>query len=238
MLDYVAELAKAAGVSDRVVVIHADLGRVEWQGTRELAAEQAAHYGFRFEVVRREKGDLLDQIQARGMFPSSTARYCTSDQKRDQVAKEIVRLTDEKWAGAPVRILNCMGFRKEESSARAKRPVSIEDKRLCNGKRVVVTWLPIHDWTVAQVWARIKASGVPHHKAYDLGMPRLSCCFCIFAPPAALMLAGKHNPELLEEYVQVERSTGHDFRMGFKIESIQQRLAAGEQAGPIQNWTM
>ena len=37
-------------------------------------------------------------------------------------------------------------------------------------------------WKVEDVWARIKASGVEHHKAYDLGMSRLSCCFCVFAP--------------------------------------------------------
>lgn len=30
----------------------------------------------------------------------------------------------------------------------------------------------------------------------DLGMPRLSCCFCIFSPRSALLLAGKHNPGL------------------------------------------
>ena len=33
------------------------------------------------------------------------------------------------------------------------------DERASNGKRVVDTWLPIHSWTVAQVWERIKASG-------------------------------------------------------------------------------
>ena len=77
MLTHLVALADAAGVPRaRLVVVHADLGRVEWEGTRELAAEQAAHYGLRFEVVTREKGDLLDQIEQRGMFPSSTARYC------------------------------------------------------------------------------------------------------------------------------------------------------------------
>ncbi|HEX5567937.1 MAG TPA: hypothetical protein VFY14_13595, partial [Streptomyces sp.] len=50
MLDYVAELARAAGVEDRVTVLHNDLGEVEWPGVAELAAEQAAHYGFRFEM--------------------------------------------------------------------------------------------------------------------------------------------------------------------------------------------
>ena len=33
----------------------------------------------------------------------------------------------------------------------------------------------------------------------ELGMPRLSCALCIFAPKEALLLAGYHNPALLAE---------------------------------------
>jgi hypothetical protein len=76
MLDYVYSLAVAEDVADRITVVHADLGRAEWSKTKELAAEQAAHYGARFEVVSRPQGDLLDHIQQRRMFPSSSARYC------------------------------------------------------------------------------------------------------------------------------------------------------------------
>jgi hypothetical protein len=46
MLDYVVEQARAQGVPlARLVVVHADLGRVEWQGTAELARRQAEAYG-------------------------------------------------------------------------------------------------------------------------------------------------------------------------------------------------
>src|SRR5262245_47474662 len=87
MLDYVVEQGDRAGVPrDRLVVVHADLGRVEWPGTRELAEEQARHYGLAFVTVRRRQGDLLDHIAQRGMFPSPRARFCTSDHKRTPVA--------------------------------------------------------------------------------------------------------------------------------------------------------
>jgi len=36
MLDEVTRLAFLQGVLDRVVAVHADLGRSEWPGTREL----------------------------------------------------------------------------------------------------------------------------------------------------------------------------------------------------------
>jgi 3'-phosphoadenosine 5'-phosphosulfate sulfotransferase (PAPS reductase)/FAD synthetase len=236
MLDFLVELADAAGVRDRLVVVHADLGRVEWKGTRELAERQAAHYGIRFEVVSRPQGDLLTHVEQRGMWPSSTARFCTSDHKRGQISKVLTLLASA--FGRPARILNCLGLRAQESPARAKKVQFERDARNTNGKRTVDTWLPILDWTVDQVWARIKASGVEHHPAYDLGMPRLSCCFCIFAPKAALTLAGKHNPDLLAEYVRVEQKIGHTFRKDLAIADVQQAVQAGGGCGTVDNWTM
>lgn len=247
MLDYVAELAREAGVLERVLVVHADLGRVEWEGTRELAEEQAAHYGFRFEVYKRPQGDLLDHIRERGKFPSSTARFCTSDHKRGQIGKLHTALAREsREAGLkdrPVRILNCMGFRAQESNARAKRPVVEVDARNTNTRKHVTNWLPIHDWLEPQVWERIRAAGTRYHSAYDLGMPRLSCCFCIFAPREALLIAGKANPELLAEYVEVEREIGHQFRGqpgkkgSVSLVEIAEALQAGEDvAAKVTTW--
>jgi len=241
MLDYVVERCDRAGVPrHRVVVAHADLGRVEWPGTRELAEEQARHYGLAFHAVRRRQGDLLDHIARRGMFPSPTARYCTADMKRGPVYTLFTRLTNDALIDdpGPVRILNCLGLRAEESPARARRPPLSHDERASNGKRLVDTWLPIHDWTVSQVWRRVRVSGVRHHPAYDLGMPRLSCCFCIFAPRSALLLAGQHNPRLLAEYVAVERRIGHRFRKELPLADIQAALRRGERAGPVSDWLM
>src|SRR5271168_1848215 len=96
MLDFVGQQCDDARVPrQRVVVAHADLGRVEWPGTRELAEEQAKHYGLTFHTVRRRQGDLLEHIAERGMFPSPTARFCTSDHKRAQVHRLFTHLTSE-----------------------------------------------------------------------------------------------------------------------------------------------
>lgn len=239
MMDVVCALAREQGVLDRVVGVHADLGRVEWQGTKELAQEHCAHYGIPFEVVKRDVGrDLLEEIEHRGKFPDSKVRYCTSYYKRDQVSKTLTRLAASRAGDEPCRILSCLGFRAEESPARAKRKEFCNDTRNSNGRRTVDIWLPIHKWTVKQVWACIKASGVKHHPAYDLGMPRLSCCFCIFAPKNALLLAGKHNPELLSEYVRVEEKIGHTFRHKQSLREIKDLLDAGAQPGKVADWNM
>lgn len=282
MLDYVYERAAAASVSDRVVVVHCDLGRVEWAGTRELAERQAERYGVRFVAVWRRQGDLLEHIEKVGFFPRPTTRYCTSDHKRQQIFRVFSELTTEARAGdlleqveqrgmwpsprqryctsdqkrgpvhrlytalssktnrRPVRILSCQGMRAEESPARAKRPPFARDDRASSGRRHVDNWLPLHSWTGREVWARIGASRASDlvHPAYALGMPRLSCCFCIFAPKAALVLAGRHNPELLAEYVRVERAIGHRFRPELSLAEVQAAARAQAESEPVADWRM
>lgn len=255
MLDYVVRIADAHGISrDKIVVAHADLGRCEWKGTKELAIEQADAYGLRFEVEKRPQGDLLEHVEQRGMWPSSTARYCTSDHKRGQVQKIFTRLAKESQKANPetfrksaraktgreVRILSCMGIRAQESPARAKK-TAFETNKKATGSglvKAVDNWLPIFDWSEDQVWKTINESGVKAHYAYKLGMPRLSCCFCIFAPKAALVVAGQHNPELLDEYVAVEKRIDHTFRQDLSMADVKAAIEAGEQVEAIQNWNM
>lgn len=241
MLDEVHAQSVAAGVVDRVVAVHADLGRVEWEGTADLAAAQADHYGVRFIKVTRPQGDLLDHIEARGMFPSSTTRYCTSDHKRGQIRKVLTMLADEHRPAAGdrrVRILNCMGFRREESPARAKRLDFVEDGPASNAtRRQVDEWLPILDWTLDEVWDRIREAGVPYHPAYDAGMPRLSCSFCVLASRSALVRAAQLRPDLAAEYARVEEAIDHRFTAAFSMADIIALAAVADAPVAIAGWT-
>lgn len=242
MLDVVVEAAEDEGVLDRLVVVHADLGRVEWEGTADLAREHADHYGVELRVERAAGGDLLERVEARGMWPSPQQRWCTSDLKRGPCSRTLTALArrsrESGAAERPVRILSCMGMRAEESPVRAKLEPYIHLPQQSNGRREVWRWLPLHSWTAEQVWERIRAAGTRHHPAYDLGMPRLSCRFCIFAPRPALLLAGHHNRELLDEYVRVERATGHSFRVDLTLEGLADELDAGAVPGPVTDWRM
>ncbi|SFQ19173.1 3'-phosphoadenosine 5'-phosphosulfate sulfotransferase (PAPS reductase)/FAD synthetase [Amycolatopsis rubida] len=227
MLDEVCVLAEAAGVLDRITVLHCALGHVEWPGTSELARAQAGHYGVRYEQRHREQGLLLDQVRRRGRWPSASARYCTSDQKRGPARKLITQLVAELGdLGRPARVLNCMGLRAEESRARLKKARLSRDEAASSGRRTVDTWLPIHDWTETQVWQRIHASGVPYHPAYDQGMTRLSCSLCVLASRADLVRAAQLRPELAAEYADLEAEIGHRFRNDLSMADI---IPAAEQ---------
>lgn len=251
MLRLVARLAAEQGVLDRVTVVHSDLGRVEWKGTRELARLQAEFYGLRFIVTERTQNDLLDhvlalhadrQVKGKGTvpWPDSNNRWCTSDHKRGPVRRVMTQLVKELGLSRkdrPAKLLNCIGLRGEESSRRAKKPVLSYDEG-ASGKGVVKQvweWLPIHDWTEVEVWADIHASGVPYHGAYDLGMPRLSCCFCIFSSRDALVLAAQHNPELAQAYHAIEVETGYTMKQGLPFSEIIE-AAKTETIVSVENW--
>lgn len=225
---------------EKIHVSHQDLGRMEWAGTKDLVAEQAAVFGLQVHYSKRRNkyGDeetLLDYVKRRKKWPSNKQRYCTSDFKRGPGARVVTSLT--KHLG-PCKVLYVFGFRKDESPARSKRPTFSINTNLTTKRRTVYDWLPIHDWSTQEVWSLIHRSKLPYHPAYYLGMPRLSCVFCIFSPYDALVIAGKHNPKLLREYVETEREIGHTFRDGFSIASVQEAIETGYEPESIADWVM
>lgn len=236
------EAAKRAGVSsDRLVVSHQDLGTSEWEGVTDLVRQQASQLGLRLEISRYQNKDgkelsLLDYVRKRGKWPSNKNRYCTSEFKRGPGGRVLTRLLRERQGN----ILNVLGFRADESPARAKREVFTLNKRFSRKAFQVYDWLPAHQMNVSDVWQTIRSGGLPHHKAYDLGMPRLSCVFCIFAGADALLLAGEHNPELLDAYCEIEEVTEHNFKADLSLRDIRRRLQAGERADPakVRTWLM
>jgi 3'-phosphoadenosine 5'-phosphosulfate sulfotransferase (PAPS reductase)/FAD synthetase len=230
-----AELAEDAGVLDRLVVLHLDLGHVEWPGATEIAAAQAAHYGVRFEVRRRERGGLLDLVRARGRWPSATTRFCTSATKRDVARKFYTQTVRESGiTGRPARLLTVLGLRGAESRSRARRPVVSVDAAASNGRREVTTWLPVHELSETAVWDTVRASGAPSHPIYRYTR-RLSCSLCPLASYADLIVAARLRPDLAAEYAAVEGEIGHRFQPHRSMaQIIEQAGRAGSGAVPSE----
>ncbi|SMC58336.1 3'-phosphoadenosine 5'-phosphosulfate sulfotransferase (PAPS reductase)/FAD synthetase [Fulvimarina manganoxydans] len=213
--------------ADQILVIHADLGRVEWPGNVEHIRETIGELPL--IVCRNENKDFLSMTANRGMFPSPKNRQCTSDLKRGPIHREIARYlhAHPRFGG---RVVDCIGLRAEESPGRAKREVLVNDsereheaKRTKGTKlskaaagREWWTWLPVHGMTIGEVWATIADAGQKRHYAYDLGMSRLSCCFCIMASASDLATAARARPELYREYVELEREIGQTMMMPAK----------------------
>lgn len=196
----------------QIVVVHASLGELEWDGAKEHAEEQAQALSLPF-IVATAKRTLFQMVRDRRVkrpevpsWPSSANRQCTSDLKRNPIQREVRRYADAN--GFDV-IVNCLGIRAEESSARAKRKDWTLSKSQTNGKRTWYEANPIHDWTTAQVFQCIADAGQQPHHAYAAGNERLSCVFCIMGSANDIRNGAKARPELFKKYVKLEQETGY-----------------------------
>ena len=193
---------------DRLVAVHAPLGEVEWPGTiKHIEATLPAGVPLILAPVASGKS-LLDRIEERGMWPSSKARWCTSDFKRTPIERELRRYlkTHPRFGG---RIVSAMGMRAEEGPARALKSPWTLNERNSRAGRTWFDWLPIFDLTEREVFGVIRDAGQVPHPAYAMGMSRLSCVFCIMASRADLRTAARLQPALYAHYVDLERRIGH-----------------------------
>ena len=197
--------------------------------TLTLESTLAQRKGVPLHVVRWQHGDLIDRIwqryhkdPSRPCWPSSQMRYCTSDLKRGPISRW---LRNTFPSG---NVVCSMGLRAEESSARAKRQTFRlrKDSSAPTKGRFVYDWLPIHDWTEADVWNCIRQHGDIAHPAYRLERPnqRLSCALCVLASLNDLINGAVHNPDTYREYCRIEAVTGYSFRKDFWLSDVKPDL--------------
>ena len=194
---------------DQVVVVHADLGEIEWDGVQDHIRANIDH---ELHVVRAGK-DLFDMVRRRRetrpdapSWPSSATRQCTSDLKRGPIDKFI---RNDLKARGMTRAVNVVGLRAEESPARKKLTPWRLNKRLSVAGRTVHDWLPIHDWSTAKVLGQIAAAGQEPFWVYAKGNRRLSCVFCIMGCDGDLRNGRKYRPGLYRKYRELEIETGY-----------------------------
>jgi len=204
MMIYLADLVPA----EQLVVIHADLPGVEWDGTWAHIVDTVPQ-GIEIHKTTAVK-TFEDMVRHRGMFPSPQYRQCTSDLKRGPIEKIIRRLSKEK--GRPV-IVNCMGLRAQESAARSKQKTWKLNGKNSKAGRTWYDWLPIHAWSEAQVFAAIAEAGQEALWVYAAGMRRASCQFCIMACQKDLVTAARLAPQRYAAMVALEREVGHTINM-------------------------
>ncbi|KQU96469.1 phosphoadenosine phosphosulfate reductase family protein [Devosia sp. Root105] len=170
------------------LLVHADLGSVEWNDSLPSCQALARHFSAELIIVSRKAGGLMERWEARWqssltryrelstvtlVLPWSTPgmRFCTSEQKTHVITAELKR----RFKGR--QIVNVTGVRRAESAARAKSTITGWDT---DGR--ILTWRPIIDWSTEQVFDAIDNSGMAPHPAYRVfGMGRVSCRFCIMS---------------------------------------------------------
>lgn len=201
----------AVGHTGPRLLIHADLGAVEWKRSHPICEELADHLSTDLIVVRRKAGGLMERWESR--WESSRTRYetlstvtlvpcwstpamrfCTSELKTHVIMSELKR----RFPGQTV--INVTGVRRAESSARSKATVAD-----FNADARIWTWRPLADWSTQEVFAEIDRSVLDPHPAYRVfGMSRVSCRFCIMSNIADLTAAAA-QPEAHDIYRRMVR---------------------------------
>jgi 3'-phosphoadenosine 5'-phosphosulfate sulfotransferase (PAPS reductase)/FAD synthetase len=202
------------------VLVHADLGRIEWKDSLPTCQRLADVTGLELMVVRREKGDMVDRWKQRWtdnvaryaslscvqiILPWSTPamRFCTGEMKLDPICRALAK----RFPGAG--IVSASGIRAEESSQRAKSPVSKPQPKLTYKTLNTwgMDWSPLLRWSLQDVLDICEAYGFDLSEVYRVyNSSRLSCCFCILATAADLMAAAgcDDNHDVYRELVELE----------------------------------
>ena len=202
------------------LLIHADLGRVEWRESLPMCQALAGWLNLPLVVVRRQAGDLLDRWRVRWrnnceryanletvrlILPWSTASmlFCRSELKAAIICRELVQRFPQQT------ILSATGIRWQESSTRAKAPIWAPQYRLENATHHTkgVDWHPIVAWQLSQVLSYHQLRQFPLHEAYTrYGMSRVSCAYCVLAGLADLVASTTcpNNQDLYRELVAIE----------------------------------
>ncbi len=203
------------------LLIHADLGTVEWNDSLRICEELAAHLGCELVVVRRKAGGLMERWESRWVssrtryeqlstvtlvpcWSTPDMRFCTSEQKTHVITAELKR----RFKGQT--IVNVTGVRHEESRNRAR--MSIADTE-SSGR--LLNWRPIISLTSEQVFDMIDRSGLEAHPAYRIfGMGRVSCRFCIMSNIADMTAASgqAESHDLFRKMVQLEIDSSFAFQ--------------------------
>jgi len=134
-----------------------------------------------FEDKMGRYSAMVRRVIKYSTFPSRMARWCTDEVKMKPMKQFIDHLEED--------ILNTVGVRAEESSARAKLPEYEYSQKLgCD------VWRPILRWSLQEVIDIHHRHKVVPCSQYFKGASRVGCHPCVFARKAELRMIGEQDP--------------------------------------------
>ena len=231
------------------LLVHSDLGLVEWRDSLPTCERLAAALGWELLVLRRAAGGLMERWEARWrnnvaryrelrcvrlILPWSTPsmRFCTSELKTDVICRALAR----RWPNHA--IVNALGIRADESTERAKASPCRPQAKLASRTHATtgLDWLPILRWSVEDVWREIRSRGFEPHEAYSVyGSSRVSCAFCIMSRASDLAAAARaeENAGLYRRMVALEAASTFAFQGKHWLADVAPRLLDDRLASAV-----
>lgn len=224
----VCDYLDAIGHQGPRLLIHSDLGRVEWKDSLPTCERLAKATGLDLVVVRRKAGDMMDRWLVRWqnnlaryanlecvklILPWSTPamRFCTSELKTDVICRELIG----RFPGQT--IVSAVGIRREESTTRALAPIASVQSRLASVTHGTCgfNWNAILHWLKVDVFTSLGYRGFRLHEAYtEFDSTRVSCVFCTLGSDgdAAAAASCPDNTPIYIEQVGLEIASTFSYR--------------------------
>ena len=136
---------------------------------------------------------FLDLCLWKGRFPSTKARFCSSELKHEPLNHFMIKLIKLGY-----EVESWQGVRADESFAR--RYLEVRDKG-----EIYDIYRPILKWSADEVFAFHKKYNVEPNPLYKLGMGRVGCMPCIHARKGEISEISKRFPEEIARVARWEK---------------------------------
>jgi 3'-phosphoadenosine 5'-phosphosulfate sulfotransferase (PAPS reductase)/FAD synthetase len=146
-------------------------------------------------VLRPTGNPFLDLCIWKGRFPSTKARFCSEELKRNPIIEQVQMPLLEQGH----TIWSWQGVRADESLARRNLT---ELEEVGGG---LWNYRPILQWTAQDCFDMHRKHGVKHNPLYEQGMGRVGCMPCIHARKDELLEISRRFPEEIERVAEWER---------------------------------
>lgn len=159
------------------------------------------------QVLHPTGNPFLDLCIWKGRFPSTKARFCTDELKRNPVMEQVLMpLLDQKQT-----VWSWQGVRADESLARRDLP---EMDEVGGG---LWNYRPILKWTAQECFDMHRKHGIKHNPLYEQGMGRVGCMPCIHARKDELLEISKRFPEEIKRVAMWEKIVGQAAKTGRSV---------------------
>jgi 3'-phosphoadenosine 5'-phosphosulfate sulfotransferase (PAPS reductase)/FAD synthetase len=168
---------------------------------------------------------FLDLCIWKGRMPSTKARFCSEELKRNPIVEQVqiplLEQGDTIWSW--------QGVRADESLAR--RDLA-ELEEVGGG---LWNYRPILKWTAADAFAMHRKHNVKHNPLYEQGMGRVGCMPCIHARKDELLEISRRFPEQIERVAEWERIVSQASKI--QAASFFTHDGRGENIAQVVEWS-
>lgn len=198
--------------------------------THKHIADVAAKLDLNLVTLRSRKYAGMAELAAgRKRFPSTRARFCTSELK-------IIPMVDYLLDEVGDNFMMVQGIRAAESASRAlmaaqcdyfkfyKQPYGVDKKgkpkyhtyrrrevlEFCKTHATDVL-RPVFEWSAQQVIDYIVENGIEPNSLYKMGYKRVGCYPCIMASQRDILNMSRQDPARIEQIAGLERQIGSSF---------------------------